>query len=499
METALKKKTYEYMTPVWDGTVGRETAEEYVVPDTMPDVGTIVDAEGILTLRSKDTAAGYVQLSATASVSVVYSPEGGGPMRSLELSLPADIRADAPGVDEECSSVVRVRLRSVEARAVNSRKIAVRADVEANIRCCRRVTMEIPDQPVDDSDAVHILPGAAETVTIADIREKTFAVTDEYAFPADCSGEESVLARRMEALVEDVQYVGGKAVFRGRVRSELLFSDTESGKVAVGRYETEFSQIMEIGSVDGDALPEITLFTTGVYYDLPEYGRETGRIAAEIHLGAQCICRERSELAYIADIYSNRTELVPTTEELSFVRDVRAVSLRQTLVGRVESFPGEGDVLQTTALVGGLDIQEGTVKTSVNIRLIYRKPDGGYDSARCRLAADFTPADIPAGAALENVSVVVEDVYGGAGGDVRVVLQMNASAVEKKSITCVREVREDPEAWQARERTPSMTLIRVPENADLWTLARRYHSTVEAIKAANEGRKGGLLLVPKGR
>lgn len=500
METALNQKTYEYMTPVWEGTVGRDTDGEFVVPDTMPDIGAIVSADGILTMRSKDTAAGYVQISATASISVVYMPEDGGALRSLELPLTADIRTDAAGVDEECSSVVRLRLRAVDARTVNSRKLSVRADVEAGIRCYRRVTLDIPDRPVDESDAIHILSGSAGYVAIADVREKTFAVTDEYAFPPECTGGESLLARRVDVIVEDVQSVGEKAVFRGRVRSELLFSESDGGKVTVGRYETEFSQIMEIGSMEGEALPEMTLFLTGVYFDLPEYGRDSGRIAAEIHLGVQCVCRERRELSYIADLYSNRTELIPVAEEYAFVKDIRDVTLRQTLAGGVEALPGECEILHTVATVGGVDVQDGMVRASVGIRMMYRRTDGGAGSSRCRLSAEFTPTDIPDGASLENVSVSVEDVYSsGSAGDVRVVLRMNAVAVTKTTISCVREVREDEEAWQKGKRTPSMTLIRVPENADLWMLARRYHSTVEAIERANEGRKEGLLLVPKGR
>lgn len=500
METDLRKESYEYMSLVWSGCVGRECSEEYVVPDAMPDVGAITEAEAVLTLRSKDTVTNGMQLSAVLTVTVVYTPEEGGALRSLELTLPADIRADAPGVDETCSAVVRLRARSVEARAINSRKIAVRGDVEADLRCYRRGVTEIAAGLAAEDAPAHILAGAAEVVEVTDVREKTFAVTDEYAFPAECAGTEEILTRRVEAITEDVQYVSGKAVFHGRIRSELLFSDPMSGAVSVGRYETEFSQIMEVGDAGMETLPEITLFFTGVYFDLPERDRESGRIAAELHLGAQCICREKKEIHYIADIYSNRTELVPATETLRCVREIRPASVRQTVAGRAEPITGEAEILRTAASVGGITLEDGTVKTTVNIRVLYRRTDGQYDCARCRLAADFTMPELKEEAKLENITVTVSDVYSvGSGGDVRAVLQMDASVIEPGTLVCVSAVDEDAAAWEARERTPSLTLLRVPAQADLWPIARQYHSTVEAIEAVNAGRKEGLLLVPKGR
>ena len=225
METGLRKELYSFMAPAWSGTAGRETSDEFVVPDTMPDAASIVNMEGILTIRGKDTEPGHIQMSASVSVSVVYAPEGGGGLRSMDLTLPADIRIDAPGVDETCSTVARMRLRGVDARVVNSRKIAVRADIEAEARSYRETSLELAVGLAADAAPAHILEGTAEAVVVSDVREKTFAVTDEYAYPSGCTGSESLLSRRVEALIEDVKYVGGKAVFRGRVRAELLFCD----------------------------------------------------------------------------------------------------------------------------------------------------------------------------------------------------------------------------------------------------------------------------------
>ncbi len=497
MDTALKKDIYEQLSPVWSGSASRETSEECVVPDTMPDIGAVVDAVGVLTVRGKETEAGFVQLGASVSVSVMYVPEDGGVMRSLEMTLPADIRMDAPAADTECRTVAGMRVRSLDARAVNSRKLSVRAELEAQAQCYRKQSVELASGLEAENAPVQLLTRTSEAVTVSDVREKTFVVTDEYQLPPG-SGAQSVLSRRVEAAVEDVKFVSGKVVFRGRVRTELIFGGEEAESVFAGRYETEFSQIMEVDAESADTLPSVTLLLTGAYFDMPEYDSRTGRVSAEMHFAAQTVCREKREMRYIADIYSNRTLLEAQMEDVRIDCGARTVAMRQTVTGRAEPFSGEGEVLSVAACVGGVSVEESTVKTSVDIRLISRGRGGEYVCSRCRLSAEFTSSELEEGARIQDVAITVTDVYC-AGADVRATLQMDALAVTGGTLSCVAGLTEDEEGWRSMPQTPSAALIRVPEGADMWPIARRYHSTVEAIAAANEGRRDGLLLIPKGR
>ncbi len=500
MDTALKTNSTERLALIWCGSAGKELTEEYVVPDSMPDVGEILDARGVLTVQGKDTEAGSVHLNASLSVSVVYAPEDCGGIRSLELTLPADIRLDAPEADTDCRTVARLRVRSVEARLLNSRKIAVRAEAEAEVCCYRSETLSLSAGMEDEGCGAHIRMETAQAMLVTDVREKTFAVTDEYPWPSGCGGADKILSRQVDVVTEDVKFVGGKVLFRGRVRSELLLADPASEKTFFGRYETEFSQIMEVDAQQEDTQPELTIFFTGVYFDLPEPGSDGDRLRAEIHMGAQCVCRERRELPYMADLYSSRTELIPRCENVRLVRDVRAVVMRQTVANRIEGAEREAELLQTGASVGGIMVEDGAVKTAVNVRLMYILPDGGCSSVRGRLPAEFTLPELPAGAALRNVSVAVTDIYCVPGtGDVRVTLRLDALAVEETEISCVCAVEEDADAWSARGRMPSAVLLRIPAGTDLWTVARRYRSSVEDILLVNEGRRDGLLLIPKGR
>ena len=500
MDTALKKDIYEHLAPIWSGSFSRDFTAESIVPDAMPDAAVVIDADGVITLRGKDTQTGAVVLSASLSVYVLYTPEGGGRLQSLAVTIPVEMRGDAPGAESDCRTVARMRLRALDARLVNSRKLSLRADIDCEATVYQRRSLTLASGLESENSAVHILPRTVAMAAAADVREKTFIITDEYPLPAGCQRAESILSQRVEATVEDVKYVTGKVVFRGRVRACLLYGG-EDGQTWAERYETEYSQIMEVDADGEEASGAVTLMFTGVYFDLPEQQQEDGRVKAELHLVAQTVCREQRQVPYIADLYSNRTALIGQTEDVNIVSSVQSVLMRQTVTGSAELLGGAGEVLTASASVGNVTAEGQSIKTWVNVHIILRAEDGGFSAARCRLNAEFTTDTAP-GTRLQNVCVTPADIYcapAGSGLDVRVTLQMEAAAVTEVTVAAVADVTEDEQAWQAAAAAPSVSLVRIGPGEDMWAVAKKYRSTVEAIRAANGERMTGLLLIPKAR
>jgi len=497
MDTALNKDRYRNFTEVWSGTASCDAGTEVVVPDTMPDIGTILDTESVLLIRSKQTEAGSITLSATVNASVLYAPEDGSPPRCLQMTLPVESRMDAPGADSDCRTVAQLRIRSIDARAANPRKIALRADVACTAAAYRKEDFEIPSSAMDKDKTVQTLTKTAHLLLTADVREKTFVISDEYAPPSGCTVE-GILSQRVTLIQEDAKFVSGKLVFRGRVRVFLLFAGSEPGQLCPAVYETEFSQIME-ADCGGEAMADVSLAMTGVYFDLPNGRLGNGKVAAELHLVAQAVCMEETEAPYIADTYSNSAILTTTLKTQNLLSTCSPVIARQTVMGFLE-LPGEGtEALFFRTTVGNINDGADNVSAVIGVRAIYRRRDGSLGASSTRLNAEFSP-DLPKNATLHSRCLLAPEVFASqaSGGlDVRVPAELYAMAVTGEEITCVDSVSVDEEASRQEKKIPSLTLVHAKAGTDLWSLAKQYHSTVEAIRAVNDGREEGLLLIPK--
>lgn len=496
MDTAFNQDRYSNFTEVWSGTANCDAGSEVVVPDTMPDIGAILDTEGVVLMRSKQMESGFVTVSVTINASVLYTPEDGSAPRCMQMTCSTDIRTDAPGVETDCITVAQVRARSLDARAANPRKISLRAEIICHVACYRKEEFMIPSSAADKSCCVQTKCCKTHMLLTTDVREKTFVVTDEYAPPATFSLE-AILAHRVTLTQEDAKFVGGKLVFRGRARVFLLFAGTEPGQLCPFTYETEFSQIMEL-SGGPEAAAEVSLLLTGAYFDLPDGHMNGGKISAELHMLAQAVCREEKEIPYIADAYCNSEPLAVEVEKMSVLTAYRPVFSRQSVMGFME-LPGDGtEALFFRTTVGNISVSGEEVSASVAVRAVYRRRDGSMGATSVRLNAEFTP-ELPEDSVMVITGLAAMDVFStpATGGvDVRIPTELHAFAALKSELAFVQSAQVDEDS-KPQPSVPSLTLLRAKAGEDFWELAKRYHSTEEAIRAVNEGKTEGLLLIPK--
>ena len=142
MDTAFEKQSYMDHRLIWSGSIGGEENAECVVPDSMPDLGVIVDTDAILSLRSKDLSGGRLSVAADISVKILYQPEGQSVLRSLSVSMSSSLTA-AVTAEDDCIPLVRLRVRTAEAKLLNSRKASVRIELAGMGYCYQKRKLEL--------------------------------------------------------------------------------------------------------------------------------------------------------------------------------------------------------------------------------------------------------------------------------------------------------------------------------------------------------------------
>ena len=129
MELAFEKNAVDHLKKLVCQAVSQEETAETVVPDSLPDVGRIVGCWGIPVIRSKEWRQNGMSASGGVSAWVLYGPEEGGTPRQVSVYLPLTAKWELPPVEQEGPILVSRRLRSIDARMVNSRKILVRVSL----------------------------------------------------------------------------------------------------------------------------------------------------------------------------------------------------------------------------------------------------------------------------------------------------------------------------------------------------------------------------------
>ena len=88
MELELRQDYISCWDTVHHTVVNQEETAEMIVPDACPDILQILDGEGKIFLQRKEAAEGRGEFSGLIKVCVLYRPERGGGIRSMEAVLP---------------------------------------------------------------------------------------------------------------------------------------------------------------------------------------------------------------------------------------------------------------------------------------------------------------------------------------------------------------------------------------------------------------------------
>ena len=94
MELELKTTRLDGFDIGTDQVFTQEETADTIVPDYCPDIARIIDTEGKVFLHSRELRDGKGEVSGTVKVTVLYTPDGEGGIRTLEFAMPFSSETD---------------------------------------------------------------------------------------------------------------------------------------------------------------------------------------------------------------------------------------------------------------------------------------------------------------------------------------------------------------------------------------------------------------------
>lgn len=498
MEIELHKEQIQNFSRLYSQLVTREETIEAVVPDVMPDVQQIMDTDAQVYLRGKETEDGRLSVNAFLEGTVLYLPEGENGLRRLTLSGNFSFSFDDPGIPRDCITQLTLRCTAADARMLNPRKVLLRAEITADAAVYCPCTTEYAVGA--EGEGLQTLRRKATVSYIAAVEEKTFVIAEDFSLPGGVEAGE-ILRSRVWAETDDLRLVAGKLILQGTVRMELLYCAEGAVLPQLMSFSTTFSQIIDVhGEYSGPCAVE--LMPTACYVEAlgGAYGGIT--VSMELHLVAQARCADERELEYLADAYSNHCPCHVAEAELSFGTPGRSVNLRETVREMVECPEAVSEVLCCVVLPGRAAAEEGKVKVPLNVRLLCRGERGGIVAVSRRLWAECSCPAYDGDCLLAAFPRCMEPYAAVASGalELRIPVEVELRLEETQRIEAIAELTLDVETPTDIMERPSVTVVKRGD-ADLWSLAKKYGSTLELIAAANPqcGEDTLFLLIPRCR
>lgn len=501
MEFQFEPVTCEFLQEVLYAPISQEETGETIVPDSCPDVERVLDAFGSVVLRGKECRSGSVTISGGVHAGVIYTPEDHTEPRTLHYYIPFNIRVDNSALTEQSQICVDCRVRSADARILNSRKVMVRVNLCGSVTGYEPAVQELYRPEPEETGDLQLKPASYPVLRALATAEKNFTISEEVELPGGSPMRELCRCQMSTEIVES-RIVGNKGVFKGNAGLRLLYL-TEDGELCPWSCQLPFSQYVEFDKEYEDQ--ELQVKLAAADFSVEDANSQGRRLLAELQMLAQCTALGQEELEIVEDAFSLRHAFTPEWKDLNAAGRLDRQRLSEVVRAAVQA-PRVKSIIDTQVYLDEPTVRrEGeTIKVTAPITasVLYRDEEGELQgiSTRTEAACQTELAENCACRPCVCISGEAFAVPAGDGLEIRCTVDFTLDSLSAGALKtlCGGKLSDEP---LPEEERPSVILRPAAPDDTLWSLAKQCRTTTESIREANalgedETVLDGMLLIP---
>ena len=511
MELELKKDRLDAYEAGGEVTLTQEETAETIVPDYCPDIARIIETTGKVFLHSRELRDGRGAVSGTVRVTVLYTPEGEGGIRTLEFAMPFTAETDGRSLTDCAALLADTETEFLETRMLNPRKVFTHCKLVTRLTGFQRRPLRFSaDVEAGPELCIEKKQEQQHAILLTHIAEKDFTYSEQMDLSPGREGAAELLTSQVCPAVTETKIVGSKLIFKGLFHVSLLYR-TADGRCCSTSGELPFSQIMEVEGAPEGAEPTVQLQLTGADLQVDGGDAEGREIAVTLYLHATALLRQTQELTLLSDLYSTAYDLTYDAAPMELTSFRQQMTRRQTVREVLEIGVVADSILSLSVTCGAVSVsREGetaVLRTGADLRALYLD-EGGVPLVAERTIDVSCQLELPEDCRVAARAVCTEEVQGGLtdrGIEVRFPVDFQVEAAARVKRVCVSGGKLNTESPKDSAGAPSLVLRCLGKQETAWDLAKRYNTTIGVILSANQVESEGeiprdqLLLIPRKR
>lgn len=479
--------------------------EDFNVPDSKDDVKRIVMGEGRLRIDEMKPVENYLRVVGKMEFQILYVTDSMEPaFSSMEGKLPFE---EMVYVEEGADGSWEIKNHRVDLRAsmVHSRKLRIKAMAELELESERRKFQEIPSD-VECDCKIYKKQENMELLKLHTSKRDTYRIKEEITLPGTKESIGVMLwpditNRKLDTrlAVDELQILGELLVF--------CFYESPDGKIDWVEQLIPYQGRVECYGVDETMYHHVQANLEDVHADirLDEDG-EMRVIGIEGTLKLNIAVYQEEQMEVLKDLYSLEQNCMLRTEEVEYEKLVLQNHSKCKVMERLTIPELQNDVLQICHSNGALQIEQmemqedGILVTGIlHVSFLYVKSNDEmpFDIWQGMVPFSHLVECSPTGENLKyhisgNLEQLSITLQGGDEIEVKAALAFHGFFREEGKEDMIMQVETQPISLAEIEKRPSIVGYIVKDGDELWSLAKRYSTSVEAIREMNDLTEGVL-------
>ena len=473
--------------------------EDFNVPDSKDDVEKIVMSEGNPRIDEVKPVENYLRVQGKIEFRVLYVSEGIEPSFScIEGKIPF---VEMVYVEDGAMQDLDIKQARAElsVNTVHSRKLRIKAMVELELESEEQRVEEIP-LDVDTDCPVYKKHKELEVLKLHTSKKDTYRIKEELVLPGTKESIgimlwSDIVNRKLDTrlAVDELQLTGELLAF--------CFYESPDGKIDWVEQVIPYQGRVECYGADESMYHHVQANLEEVHADVRvDEDGEMRIVGIEGTLQLYIAVYEEEQVELLEDLYSLERNCILETKAVEYEQLVLQNHSKCKVMERLSVPELRNEVLQIchssgTIRVDRMDVREDGILAEgvLYISFLYVKANDSmpFDTwqgvvpfshlIECNEAGDDLRYHISA--ILEQMAITLQ---GGDEIEVKAALAFHGFFKRIGKTEMIQAVNMEPLNLEEIERRPSIIGYIVREGDDLWTLAKRYSTSVDAIREVND-------------
>lgn len=509
MAVELIRKQVELNDMTKKETIQMVKERDIIVPDGKPDMQRVLYLDGAINIDQMDVQQDRIVYKGQVDVTIMYVPENGSnEIYTMKGCIPLEDFIILDGVNSNQKVSIDYDLEHLYWNILNERKINVKAIIQVTVEATKPkdstivtgVKSEIPTQTqMKELEVIKPMRSGSENMI----------VKDDLTIMQGKSSVAEILKMNTAIKEEQIKRTADEMLYNGMVEVTTMYrGQDEAMPIEIVKHRMPFSGNIDLPKSDDEAYWDCNLSVTPSYVQVaPDYDGEDRIIEVECMVNAKYNTYDRIKENVVDDIYCPGKQVSMTNSQEDYM----------TLVGRGESKSAKKDIIPMDGAITNADnvfsveikpvIDEQeiqgdklTIGGMLEVKIVYTNPEGmNHIETAVEMIPFSEQLTIPGmtDKSYVNASVMPKDVEVSAynKGDVMLeyVLQYLADAYNNNTLNKIDEVTVSDLDKETMNNCPSITVYVVKKNDSLWSLAKRFNTTVQDIMEINDIESNALI------
>lgn len=514
MDFKVNRESIPLSETIFSGTQEQSVEMEYILPDYFPDIFKIVKCRVIPRISSKNISNDKVVYEITADIKVLYQNEQSSMIHCINQRLSYTKTID---FNRQCMNpdvMLIPKLDYVNCRAVNQRRLDIRGavSIKADVTCIKNQEM------ICDAFGMNIQLKKIPVQYVAKkiIAEKSLSINEELELNSAKPSVTGIIRNDVTISNGERKIIANKLVAKGEAVIDILYTyENDSGNgMETMQYTIPYSQIVDAEGIDESfeciIKPEVSMCDISVSAD----SKGENRIfRCDIMLNICCYAYKTALADIVSDAYST---VYPCEYELSPLRSEKMpVVIEEIHQSRTTAEYSDGsidsvyDVWCSAGNVNTKIIPEnheifitGTAQYTVMAKnsdgaVIFIEKDEIFEhtmhyddiTVNSSVIVDIKPV-------LCSYTLSSDDKI-----SLKSDLRITAEIRNMDIFDAVINIMPDDSSKKVRDGDYALKLYYGIENEEIWSIAKKYSTSVSAIMEENDLecdrlKQNGMILIP---